>query len=93
MKANFSDALNVGARIGINFFVIPPKIWHHAINVELEHGNAYGKGTNVTKNNLMVTGKIALAHLKEFPDYYQRLIRMENTADKYWKNKNKPKPI
>jgi Protein of unknown function (DUF5661) len=28
-----------------------------------------------------VTGKIALTHMKEFPDYYERLERMEAEAE------------
>lgn len=28
--------------------------------------------TNVTNNNLILTMKIALAHLNEFPDYYNK---------------------
>ena len=33
--------------------------------------------TNVTNDDLVLTGKIALAHLLELPDYYTRLMRME----------------
>jgi hypothetical protein len=36
--------------------------------------------TNVTDDDPLVTGKIALAHLNEFPDYYTRLERMEEDA-------------
>ena len=38
----------------------------------------------------MITAKIALAHILEFPDYYYRLKRMEKQAEKYWKNKEMP---
>ena len=41
----------------------------------------------VTNNNPILTGKIALAHLLEFPDYYTRLDKLEEEAKKYWKNK------
>lgn len=58
--------------------------------VELEHGTISSE-TNVTNNNIVKTGKIALAHLREFPDYYKRLRELEKTADKYWKNKSKKK--
>ena len=60
------------------------------MNVELEHGKANSL-TNVTNNDLMTTGKIALAHLLEFPDYYSRLSILESNADKYWQNKSKTK--
>ena len=53
--------------------------------VELEHG-ARDTQTNVTDDDAMITGKIALAHLKEFPDYYTRLSAMEKEADEYWAN-------
>lgn len=56
------------------------------VNVELEHGSKYFE-SNVTKNDPIVTGKIALAHLKEFPDYYTRLKQLEEEAKKYWSGK------
>ncbi|MGL4772734.1 MAG: DUF5661 family protein [Clostridium sp.] len=56
------------------------------INVELEHGSKFPE-TNVTKNDPILTGKIAYAHLKEFPDYYERLKKLEDEADAYWSNK------
>jgi Protein of unknown function (DUF5661) len=49
------------------------------MNVELEHG-LHDPATNVTGDDPVVTAKIALAHLKEFPDYYTRLERMEEQA-------------
>jgi len=45
------------------------------------------KLTNVTNDDSLVTGKIALAHLNEFPDYYDRLEKMEEEADKFWEKK------
>jgi hypothetical protein len=50
------------------------------LDVELEHGR-HEPATDVTGDDPMITGKIALAHLKEFPDYYTRLARMEREAD------------
>ena len=55
------------------------------MDVELEHG-PHDLLTNVTDGDPVVTGKIALAHLKEFPDYYTRLARMEDEA----KRENEP---
>ena len=49
------------------------------MNVELEHG-IHDLVTNVTGDDPLVTGKIALAHLNEFPDYYTRLAAMEDQA-------------
>lgn len=52
------------------------------MQVELEHGTRDPE-TNVTNNDLLLTGKIALAHLREFPDYYTRLAQMEQEAKLY----------
>ena len=49
------------------------------LDVELEHGTS-GLQTNVTNDIKMITGKITLAHLNEFPDYYTRLEKMEREA-------------
>jgi len=51
------------------------------MDVELEHGTRDPQ-TNVTNNDGILTGKIALAHLKEFPDYYTRLYKLEEEAEK-----------
>ncbi|WP_211316782.1 DUF5661 family protein [Oceanobacillus arenosus] len=53
------------------------------VNTELEHGKISSQ-TNVTDDNPLITGKIALAHLNEFPDYYKRLKVLENEAKAYW---------
>ena len=51
------------------------------MDVELEHG-LRDPATNVTGDDATTTGKIALAHLNEFPDYYTRLERMEADAER-----------
>ncbi len=56
------------------------------LEVELEHG-ARDPETNVTNDDPVLTGKIAWAHLKEFPDYYTRLDKLEAEADAYWASK------
>ena len=53
------------------------------MNVELEHGNRW-PDLNVTGDDPILTAKIALAHLREFPDYYDRLAIMEREADAAW---------
>jgi len=53
------------------------------LNVELEHGSI-DPFTNVTDDDTILTGKIALAHLNEYPDYYKRLSKMEEEAEEYW---------
>ena len=54
------------------------------MDVELEHGKRDAH-TNVTNDDIIMTGKIALAHLNEFPDYYTRLERMEEEAKRFHK--------
>ena len=53
------------------------------VNTELEHGKVSSQ-TNVTGDDPIITGKIALAHLNEFPDYYKRLKVLEEEAKAYW---------
>jgi uncharacterized Fe-S cluster-containing radical SAM superfamily enzyme len=53
------------------------------MDVELEHG-LRDPATNVTNDDPLTTGKIALAHLIEFPDYYTRLAKMEKEAEDFW---------
>jgi hypothetical protein len=54
--------------------------------MELEHGSQ-NPLTNVTNDDVIITGKIALAHLNEIPDYYTRLQKMEQEAEKVWEHK------
>jgi len=51
-----------------------------------EHG-LVDPNTNVTDNDPVMTGKIALAHLNEYPDYYTRLEKMENEAERFFGKK------
>jgi hypothetical protein len=53
------------------------------VNTELEHGKISSQ-TNVTGDDPIITGKIALAHLNEFPDYYKRLKVLEDEAKAFW---------
>jgi hypothetical protein len=75
------EARRVGESIGIDWASAPFDVEQFRIgmDVELEHG-LHDLLTNVTDSDPVVTGKIALAHLKEFPDYYTRLERMEEEA-------------
>jgi hypothetical protein len=58
------------------------------MDVELEHGTQNPE-TNVTDDDVVVTAKIARAHLNEFPDYYTRLAAMESEAEAYWASQGK----
>lgn len=78
-----AEARQVGTRLGIDWAKIDPEQFRRGLEVELEHG-ARDPETNVTDDDLTLTGKIAWAHLKEFPDYYTRLDKLEAEADAYW---------
>lgn len=66
---NLDDALYAGMLLGVTFDKFTPEEFLEGINVELEHG-LVNYLTNVTDNNLLLTAKIALAHLNEYPNYY-----------------------
>jgi len=80
------DAKDIGGNLGINWKEVNLDEFTKGIIVEFEHGSRYPE-TNVTNDNKEMTGKIAWAHLKEFPDYYSRLEKMEAEAEEFWKNK------
>ncbi|TML98041.1 MAG: hypothetical protein E6G03_01165 [Actinobacteria bacterium] len=75
------EAKRIGEEIGIDWATAPFGVeqFRTGMDVELEHG-LHDPGTNVTGDDAVITGKIALAHLNEFPDYYTRLERMEEEA-------------
>jgi len=87
-KKNFTteEAKRVGEILGIDWIKFNVEQFRIGMEVELEHG-LKDLHTNVTNNDPVTTGKIALAHLNEFPDYYTRLAQLEEEADKYWRNK------
>lgn len=68
---NKEDAIKVANKLGIKFDKFPIDDFVTGINIELEHGKV-DMNTNVTDNDLEKTAKIALAHLNEFPDYYNK---------------------
>lgn len=76
------EARAAGERIGIDWGSAPFDLeqFRMGMDVELEHG-ARDPQTNVTDDDVIMTAKIARAHLNEFPDYYTRLARMEAEAE------------
>lgn len=78
-------ARKIGEELGIDWTRIEPEELRRGMEVELEHGRR-DPATDVTGDDLLLTGKIALAHLNEFPDYYERLARMEEDARAFWGN-------
>jgi len=77
-----AEARLVGEQIGIDWESAPFDVeqFRMGMDVELEHG-LDNPITNVTNDDTVLTGKIALAHLNEFPDYYTRLEKMEAEAE------------
>jgi hypothetical protein len=75
------EARRIGEQVGVDWASAPFDVeqLRMGMDVELEHG-LHNPLTNVTGDDPVVTGKIALAHLNEFPDYYTRLARMEEEA-------------
>ena len=80
------EAKKIGEQLGIKWDKFDVEQFRMGMDVELEHG-LVDSNTNVTNDDPLITGKIALAHLNEFADYYTRLDKMEEDAEKYW-NKN-----
>ena len=66
---NIKDAIYAANKLNIKFNEFTPEEFLIGINIELEHGKENPK-TNVTNNDLLTTAKIALAHLNEYPNYY-----------------------
>lgn len=81
------EARKIGTSIGINFDVVDLGEFSQGLSIELEHG-ASDPETNVINDDYNLAGKIAWAHLKEIPDYYTRLAKMEAEGEAYWKSKD-----
>lgn len=65
------DAVKAANELDIKFDKFTPDELLRGMNIELEHGKI-NASTNVTDDDLIVTTKIALAHLNEFPNYYNK---------------------
>lgn len=78
------EAQSIGSQLNIDWSQIDLEQFRRGLEVEFEHG-AIDPETNVTGDDLKLTGKIAWAHLKEIRDYYTRLDRMEAEAEEQLK--------
>ena len=76
-------ARKIGDEIGVDWDRFDLEQFRAGMDVEYEHGG-HDPQTDVTGDDPVMTGKIALAHLKEFPDYYDRLQVMEQEAERAW---------
>jgi hypothetical protein len=77
------EARRVGDEIGVDWERYDLDQFRAGTDVELEHGS-HDPQTDVTRDYPVATGKIALAHMKEFPDYSEPLERMEAEAEREW---------
>lgn len=77
------EAKRIGDQLGIDWKQVDLEEFRMGMAVELEHGTHDPK-TDVTHDDPLLTGKIAWAHINEFPDYYTRLKKMEGEAERYW---------
>ena len=87
-KNHFSteEAKKIGEALNVDWSKFDVEQFRMGMDVELEHG-LQDSDTNVTNDDPLLTGKIALAHLKEFPDYYTRLEKMEEEAEEFHKSR------
>ena len=91
-KKHFStlSAQRIGETLGITWDRFDIEQFRMGLDVELEHGKE-NPFTDVTGDDPLLTGKIALAHLNEFPDYYTRLEKMEREAAQVAEQQRKAK--
>jgi Protein of unknown function (DUF5661) len=82
-KVTPQEARRIGDEIGVDWNRFDVEQFRAGLEVEFEHGS-HDPQTDVTGDDPTLTGKIALAHMKEFPDYYERLERMEEQAKRDW---------
>lgn len=84
---NIQDALYAASVLNVRFDKFSVEEFLDGINIELEHGTV-DKETNVTNDDLIITAKIALAHLNEFPNYYNKDYGLR-TFEEFLKSKIK----
>lgn len=82
-RVTVEEAKLLGANMGLDWTKVDLGQFRRGLEVELEHG-ARDAETDVTHDDLTLTGKIAWAHLKEFRDYYTRLDKLEAEANTFW---------
>lgn len=87
-RISAEEARTLGNDLGLDWQAVDLEQFRRGLEVELEHG-AHDPETDVTHDDLFLTGRIAWAHLKEFPDYYTRLDKLEEEADAYWAERRK----
>ena len=74
------EAKEIGEKLEIDWSKFDVNQFRRGMDIELEHGT-HNPQINITNDDPLMTGKIALAHLNELPDYYDRLEKMEEEAE------------
>ncbi|MGI8403405.1 MAG: DUF5661 family protein [Thermomicrobiales bacterium] len=82
-RTTTDEAKRIGDSIGVDWTTYELEEFRRGMDVEFEHGS-HDPQTDVTHDDPIITGKIAFAHMKEFPDYYTRLDKMEEDAERDW---------
>lgn len=77
---NIEDAIYASEVLNINFDKFTLEEFTDGLNVELEHGKV-NSNTNVTDDDLIKTSKIVLAHLNEYPNYYNKEYGIKTFED------------
>lgn len=92
-KFTLKEAKEIGEKLNVDWSKWDVKQFKMGLDVELEHG-IISPETNITDDDPIPTAKIALAHLNEIPDYYNRLAQLEKEGKEYWdKKENKNKKV
>ena len=84
VRVTWAQAKKVHKKLRLNPEAVSYATLLQAMTVELEHGSLYGPIGNVTHDNLVTTARVALVHIMEYRDYYDRLATMEAEAKAYW---------
>ena len=84
---NDTTAKRIGDELGIDWKEVDIEEFNKGLNFELKHGTRYNN-TDLIHHDLPLIAEITWSHLKEIPDYYTRLEKMERDAELFWKDVN-----
>lgn len=90
MELTVELAKRIGDKLHVNWNAISPDTLAKGAKVELEHKDILPDKGELTMRDYVIACKIALAHLKERPDYYIKLADMERSPIK---GRKKDEPI
>ena len=86
MLVSIDEARRIGDELNVNWAVVDVAGFRDAINAEgTEH-------SDVVKEDATLAARIVIAHLREAPDYYELLAKLEAESNSVWENCEKPSP-